>query len=188
MGVEKLSIVEWAAQLTEPLISPLGARWLHTLGVVKQAQRISSIFDEEDRAYLIASAYLHDIGYAPSLRKTGFHPLDGAHYLLSFNQQRLASLVAYHSGAQFEAQLRNLAAQLNKIPCEHSPVADALTYCDMTTDASGNESSFEARINNIFQRYNKSDIVSQAIHQAEPSLALMVERTQQRLREYKSVE
>ena len=26
---------------------------------------------------LVASCWLHDIGYAPALRYTGFHPLDG---------------------------------------------------------------------------------------------------------------
>jgi hypothetical protein len=27
---------------------------------------------------LVAAAWLHDIGYAPELAKTGFHPLDGS--------------------------------------------------------------------------------------------------------------
>jgi hypothetical protein len=30
-----------------------------------------------DRPVLIAAAWLHDIGYAPGLPETGFHPLDG---------------------------------------------------------------------------------------------------------------
>ncbi len=30
---------------------------------------------------LVAAAYLHDIGYAPELAITGFHPLDGARHL-----------------------------------------------------------------------------------------------------------
>ena len=30
---------------------------------------------------LVAAAWLHDIGYAPELVETGFHPLDGARYL-----------------------------------------------------------------------------------------------------------
>ena len=67
------------------------------------------------------------------LSRTDFHPLDGANYLLSHNQQRLASLVAYHSEAQFEAQLRGLTAELDQIPHEYSAIADSLTYCDMTT-------------------------------------------------------
>ena len=34
-----------------------------------------------DADLLEAAAWLHDIGYAPSLVATGFHPLDGARYL-----------------------------------------------------------------------------------------------------------
>lgn len=36
---------------------------------------------ENDRDLLVAAAWLHDIGYAPELRDTGFHPLDGARHL-----------------------------------------------------------------------------------------------------------
>jgi hypothetical protein len=50
--------------------------------VVEQARAISKIFDENGQTYLIAAAYLHDIRYAPELRKTGSHPLDRAYYLL----------------------------------------------------------------------------------------------------------
>ena len=123
------SIIEWAARQASTLISPLGERWLHTKGVVERAQQIGGVFDEDSCALLVAAAYVHDIGYAPELQVTGFHPLDGAYYLLLHNQERLASLVAYHSEAQFEAELRGLAAQLNTIPHEHSTIADALTYC-----------------------------------------------------------
>ena len=97
------SFIEWASKQAASLLSPLGDRWLHTKGVVARAQQIGGAFDEADRFLLIAAAYLHDIGYAPPLQKTGFHPLDGAYYLLSLGQNRLASLVAYHSEAQYEA-------------------------------------------------------------------------------------
>ena len=102
------SVIAWAAKHASALISPLGDRWLHTRGVVKRAREIGKAFDEEHSSLLIAAAYVHDIGYAPLLKVTGFHPIDGAYYLLSHNQTRLASLVAYHSEAQFEAQLRGL--------------------------------------------------------------------------------
>src|SRR5436309_924196 len=115
-------LIKWAAEHTQQLISPLGNRWLHIQGVAEQARAICNILDENDQIYLIAAAYLHDIGYALELRKTGFHPLDGAYYLLSHDQQRLASLVAYHSEAQFEANLRGLAEELEKIPREYSAI------------------------------------------------------------------
>ncbi len=171
-------IIAWAAKHASTLISPLGNRWLHTQGVVERAQQVGWAFDEECRAVLVAAAYVHDIGYAPELKVTGFHPLDGAYYLLLHNQERLASLVAYHSEAQFEGLLRGLAAELNTIPREHSTIADALTYCDMTTGPTGLHISFEERLEAIFQRYDEGHIVNRAILQAIPSLTHAVNQTQ----------
>src|SRR5437762_401881 len=117
-----MNIAEWAKDQSALFISVLGNRWLHVQGVVKRAYQISAIFNEDDHMILIAAAYLHDIGYAPALQKTGFHPLDGAYYLQEHDQERLASLVAYHSGAQFEAHLRGLTPALLTFPHEHSAV------------------------------------------------------------------
>ena len=142
-------------------------------------------FEEEDQRYLIAAAYLHDIGYAPSLNKTGFHPLDGANYVIqSFRDVRLASLVAHHSEAAFEARLRGYAHALHAFPCEYSAVADALTFCDMTTSPEGKHISFEERIAEILYRYKENDIVFQSILQATPALSLDIERTEKMLRKH----
>ncbi len=175
------SLLEWAGEQARSLLSPLGERWLHTKGVVERAQEVGKAFNEEDRVLLIAAAYLHDIGYAPSLNQTGFHPLDGANYLLSHNQKRLASLVAYHSEAQYEAQLRGLTATLNQIPSEHSLIANMLTYCDMTTGPTGLHVSFEERLADIFHRYDEMHIVNQAMHQAIASLSHVVKHIQEKL-------
>lgn len=173
--------VEWAAQKSRELLAPLGDRWLHVRGVEKKAHEMKHLLDEQDYLTLITAAYLHDIGYAPSLQKTGFHPLDGAYYLQKQNQDRLASLVAYHSEAQFEAQLRHLTSELAVFPREHSFIADALTYCDMTTNSIGQHVSFQQRLNDIFRRYDETHIVSQAIHQAQPSLSEAVQRVEKAL-------
>jgi HD superfamily phosphodiesterase len=130
-------LIQWAAQLATSLLSPLGNRWLHVQGVVERAKETGAILNQHERALLIAAAYLHDIGYAPELQKTGFHPLDGALYLRSLGKERLASLVAHHSEARFEARLRGCEAGLESFPRERSAVADALTYCDLTTGSTG---------------------------------------------------
>ncbi len=132
-------LIEWASERAASLLSPLGNRWLHVQGVVERARWIGRAFDSDDRVYLLAAAYLHDIGYAPSLRMTGFHPLDGAIYVRSFGYERLASLIAHHFAARFEAQLRGCDRLLNEFPRECSPVADALTYCDCTTGPAGEQ-------------------------------------------------
>jgi len=99
-------LVSWAAAESEARLSDLGDRWLHVKAVAAKAARVSRAFDGEDRAYLLAAAHLHDLGYSPSLRVTGLHQLDGATHLRALGQERLARLVAHHSEARFELKLR----------------------------------------------------------------------------------
>jgi hypothetical protein len=178
-----MNIIDWALEQATSFLPPLGNRWLHVQGVVARARETGQIFDEDEKACLIATAYLHDIGYAPTLHKTGFHPIDGAYYLRSHGQERLASLVAYHSEAQFEAQLRGLGAELAVFPREQSAVADVLTYCDLTTGPTGELVSLQERIDDILSRYDREDIVVQAMYQAMPAWAKIVRRIQRCLKE-----
>jgi HD domain-containing protein len=163
-----VSIVSWAAEQATSLLASLGDRWFHVQGVVETARCVGKMLSEEDRSYLIAAAYTHDIGYAPSLTKTGFHPLDGACYLRSLGYERLACLVAHHSEARFEAQLRGYAHELNAFPRERSATADALAYCDLTTGPRGEHISLKERACDIYLRYGETDIVTQAFRQAMP--------------------
>src|SRR5215217_956196 len=107
-----MTLTGWAAGYAEELLAPLGDRWAHVQGVVRQAQDVSAILPAEEREDLVAAAYLHDLGYAPALVETGFHALDGARHLRALGYERLAGLVAYHSGARCEAELRGLTVEL----------------------------------------------------------------------------
>ncbi|WP_246235943.1 HD domain-containing protein [Streptomyces boluensis] len=69
-----LDTPQGAAELAEPLLPPLGNLWLHTHAVAARAQEASPAVPEGERDLLVAAAWLHDIGYAPELKKTGFHP------------------------------------------------------------------------------------------------------------------
>jgi HD superfamily phosphodiesterase len=102
-----MRLEEWAAAEAERLLSPLGDRWSHVRAVGECAREVSAVLDQEDRPYLVAAAYLHDIGYAPELQWTGLHQLDGAHYLRPLGPERLARLVAHHSEARFEIRLQS---------------------------------------------------------------------------------
>jgi HD superfamily phosphodiesterase len=93
--MEPFALMAWAERQADELLADTGRRWDHVRGVVRQAQRASPVLGEDDRPYLVAAAWLHDIGYAPRLAVTAFHPLDGARYLRSLGQERLAGLVAY---------------------------------------------------------------------------------------------
>lgn len=180
-----VGLVDWATEQATTLLAPLGNRWLHVQGVVEQACWVGKILNEENRNYLIAAAYLHDIGYAPSLKKTGFHPLDGAEYVRStFGDERLACLVAHHSEARFEAQLWGVADALAVFPRERSATADALLYCDMTTGPTGMHVSLKERTAEVLHRYGKTHVVAQSVRLSMPYVALAVGRTQKRLRKY----
>ena len=51
----------------------------------------------------------------------------------------------------------------------------------MTTGPTGEHISFEERLAAIFQRYDETHIVHQAIHQAIPSLSQAIEHIQEKL-------
>ena len=66
----------------ELLQKSLPRRWAHTRGVARTARELSPILGA-DADLVLAAAWLHDIGYAPAVAVTGFHPLDGARHLRS---------------------------------------------------------------------------------------------------------
>ncbi len=134
-----------------------------------------------DADLLIAAALLHDVGYAPSLNRLGFHAVDGARFLRAQGQERLARLVAHHSGARFEAQERALVKELAAFPVEDGPVMDALTFADMTTGPAGQPMTLEERIEEVQRRYPPDDPVHRAIVRARPKLQAAIDRTRQRL-------
>jgi hypothetical protein len=172
---------EWAASEAARLLRPLEARWRHVRGVVAQADRVAPVLAASERPWLLAAAYLHDIGYAPELVATGLHAIDGALWLRAQRHERLARLVAHHTGARFEARLRGLGAAIAGFEHEQSPTDDALTYCDLTTSPSGARVSVEQRLTEIERRYGEGHAVSVAMRRARPSLLEAVRRTELRL-------
>jgi hypothetical protein len=76
---------------------------------------------------LAAAGYLGDVGYAPELVRWEFHPLDGAFWLRGQGVDRLAGLVAHHTGPRFEAEAHGLADALARFSDERSAVTDAPT-------------------------------------------------------------
>ena len=173
--------VAWARSQAERLLAPLGDRWLHVQVVGSKAHRLATVLSAEDGDALVAAAFLHDIGYAPPLNRLGFHPVDGAYYLRAHSQERLARLVAHHSGARFEAEERGLVEELAAFPVEDGPVMDALTFIDMTTGPAGQPMTLDQRIEEVQRRYPSDDPVYRAIGRARPELQAAIHRTRQRL-------
>lgn len=174
----------WARALAADLLSQdLPRRWTHVLGVANRVHLAAPLCEAQDHRLLVAAALLHDIGYAPRIAHTGFHPLDGARYLRKRGaERRLVALVAHHSCAYREGELRGLSAELTEWADEGSPLRDALWWADMTTSPDGVPVAFDERIKEIQERYGPQDLVTFFIRQAEPELRGAVERTEVRLR------
>jgi hypothetical protein len=165
----------------EQLIAPLGDRWSHVQAVAGKARGVAEVLSAEDADLLVAAALVHDVGYAPSLNRLGFHAVDGARFLRAQGQERLACLVAHHSGARFEAEERDLMEELAAFPVEDGPVMDALTFADMTTGPAGQAMTLDERIEEVQRRYRFDDPVHRAIARACPELQAAIDRTRQRL-------
>jgi hypothetical protein len=158
-------VVAWATQLARrQLASVLPRRWAHVQGVARRARVAAVFFSVDDGELLIGAALLHDVGYTPNLVDTGFHPLDGARYLRDIGgPDRLVNLVANHSCATLEAELRGLSEELAEFEDEETALRDALWWADMTTTPDGDETTVVERVAEIQSRYGPDDLVSRFI-------------------------
>jgi hypothetical protein len=178
-------LVDAARGLAHELLGGLEARWRHTQGVACRAAEAAPAVPEVDRPVLVAAAWLHDIGYAESLHRWGFHPLDGACYLREHDwPEPLAGLVAHHSAARFVAAVHGLAIPLLAFPADRyagGPLADALTYADQTTGPTGERMDVEDRLAGMLRRHGPDSPNAQVHDQRAPAIRAAVDRTERRL-------
>ncbi|MEU4782237.1 HD domain-containing protein [Micromonospora sp. NPDC023633] len=178
------ALVDSAREVARELLEiPLPRRWSHVQAVAAKADRISAAVPVEDRTVLVASAWLHDVGYSPGLVDTGFHSLDGGRWLRRERfDERIAALVAHHSCAWLEAEERGLGEVLAaEFPREETAVTDALCFSDMTTGPDGQNLEVLERLAEIRSRYGPEHLVTRFIGRAEPEMVAAVQRTQRRL-------
>ncbi|WP_425297738.1 HD domain-containing protein [Nocardia asiatica] len=170
--------VAWAEQVARRHLAPLPRRLAHVEGVARQAGRAAAVAD--DPSLLVAAAWLHDVGYAPDLIRIGFHPVDGAEFLLERGfGDRLCGLVANHSCACVEARRRGVSIGW---PDEETALRDALWWADMTTTPTGEVTGVRERISEVQERYGPDHIVSQSVTEAAPYLISAADRTEGRLK------
>ena len=173
------SLPAWAEELARSLLeATLPRRWAHVQGVAARARSLTPAF-AADKELLEAAAWLHDIGYLPELAQTGLHALDGARYLRDVQHAppMLCRLVAHHSCAVIEAEERDLANVLrNEFEAPPQPLADGLTFCDMTTSPDGEPMNVDRRLAEILDRYGSEHLVSRSIRRATPTILRAVDR------------
>jgi HD superfamily phosphodiesterase len=113
---------------------------------------------------VLQSAWLHDIGYADQLVVTGMHALDGAAHLAEMGApEAVCSLVAYHTGAEYEAEERGLAYELQRFARPPQDDLDTLILADLVSGPSGERVTVKERLDEILERYAASHPVSRAV-------------------------
>jgi hypothetical protein len=174
--------VDDAAKLARTMLAEaLPRRWRHVRSVARRAGWVARKLSLSDN--LVMAAWLHDIGYAPEVVDTGFHPLDGARYLRRFEvDDQVTSLVAYHSCAQIEAEVRGLGAALTAEFHPADPLlTDALLFCDMTTGPDGDYVRPADRLVEIRGRYGPDHEVTQFVERAASEIITTAGRVEQLL-------
>ena len=142
-----------AEAIARDLLGDQGTRLAHVHTAGSMADRLGVLFGADEGALLVAAAMLHDVGYAPRIAQTGFHPLDGALYLRSIGlSERLCSLVAHHSEADMTAAQHGVLDLDQQFPRERSLLADALVYADMHSAPDGQMIRAEHRLADIARR------------------------------------
>lgn len=160
---------EHASGIAAEFLSGLGTRWDHVRSVGRLADELLSA-DLIAPAVAVA-AWLHDLGYAPSLVSSGLHAVDGAAYLLDAGAPReVVGLVAWHTGAQFEAEERGLGGALARFPEPDQDELAALTLLDLVVGPDGRYTSPPERVTEILSRYDDSSAVHRAVTRSRPHL------------------
>lgn len=172
-----------ARTVAKDLLAGDESRWRHTIGVANRASELASTVPATDRRTLVAAAWLHDIGYSERITQTGFHPLDGASYLARTGwPERIAALVAHHSGSAYVAEVAGFAADLAAYPDERSAVSDALTYADQTTGPLGQRVDIRSRIDEMLRRHGPASVQVKVNPVRAPYLLAVAARVEERRR------
>lgn len=170
-----------ASELAAGHLGDAGRRWMHVQGVghLAEALAVQGLVSAE----VLAAAWLHDLGYAPSVARTGFHPLDGARFLQDHGiSPGIVALVAHHTGARYEAEERGLLVEFAELPSPNHVDLDALTLLDLVVGPRGELTTPVRRIEEILRRYETSDPVHRAVTRSRSSLLASAARARARLR------
>ena len=130
----------------------------------------------------MSAAWLHDIGYAPDLVHTGMHAIDGALFLdRAGAPPGIVSLVAFHTGAEFEAEERGLVDALAQFDRPKQDDLDLLILADLLSGAAGERVSLPERFDGIFGRYEPQHPVHRAVTRSRTYLEECARRAADRV-------
>ena len=166
-----------AMELVAAFLVVEAGRSNHVREVVRRAQEW---FPEH--SHVGAAAALHDVGYAQQIQRTGMHALDGAQWCADHGvPDAVVELVAWHTGAWYEAVERGLVSELERYARPDQVALDALTLCDLTSSPTGEEVDVTTRLDEILGRYGEEHPVHRAVTRSREELQLSCRRAIGRL-------
>jgi hypothetical protein len=158
-----------ARHLAAEMLSGAGDRWLHVQTVARTVEHLVPASEVPDD--VVAAAWLHDIGYAPELVMTGMHAVDGAAFLDRAGAPTgVVSLVAFHTGAEFEADERGLVDALAQFDRPEQEELDLLILADLVSSPTGARVTVRERLDEILKRYEPQHPVHWAVTRSRPYL------------------
>lgn len=150
-------------------------RLAHVLMIAKQVRKTAATIAAKhphikiDPDFSYCAALLHDIGYAPCAKSTGFHPSDGYDFLKAQGFDDLAEVIIGHSCSPEEAEEK----ELKPIKPSEDLVAKLITYWDMQVKQGGVVVSYEERLAEIIARYGEHSAIGRANLRARPRIMLI---------------
>lgn len=121
---------------------------------------------------LIAAAVYHDIGYAPDLAATGFHPVDGAVLAKTHGLDAgTVDAVLHHSGARSLAVMTRpdlLCHYGARCRMMETELSRALTFCDNRSGPLGEPLSLDARAADIRRRHAAAPAILAVLETSMP--------------------
>lgn len=176
MRIVSSKVVKWAESESSRRLMPMADRLRHVQGV---ARTVSTLVPGD--LDLLAAAWLHDVGYSVELSECGMHALDGAEYLRRTETPDVViSLVAYHTGAEYEAAERGLAEQLARFDRPDQDDLDVLILADLCTGPTGDRVEVADRLTEILRRYEDNHPVHRAVTRSRSYLVECADRAASR--------
>jgi hypothetical protein len=166
-------------------ISPSIHRYHHILGVVRNMESLLTKINisEQWKPLLIQACYLHDIGYSPKLNQYNYHQLDGAVFAAKQGYPKyIISTILFHSCA-YKGVIYS-RPDLNQLYSKHFALLDdqdrmfidLVSYCDLHTSATGQNTTLAQRVRNVADRYGDTHEISKIMFANVPHFRQIIDR------------
>jgi len=166
-------LVRDAQTLAQSLLAHDPVRLEHVRGAALIAGMAAGAMGVEQPETVVAAAWLHDIGYTPSIAHTGFHPLDGALFLAREGwPDSVVLLVAHHSHAAVIAPYYGVHHHMAVLDHVHGHAEDVITFSDLRAGTDGRGADPRDRIDDMRRRHADRTFVPEEIREARYRMLL----------------